>query len=213
MVNPQLMHYLETTIIPQYKQLDTSHSPEHVYQVLKNSIEIAESLSVDLDIVSTVAVFHDLGLLNGRKNHERTSRSMVESDAFFGEYFTKEQRKIIGEAVEDHRASLSYEPRSIYGKIISEADRDLDFYRILERTIYFAIEKKRLTDPIKLYHEAFEYIQQKYGPHHHLTFWLNYSKNIAGLAEIHEMLADPIKYNHAFSACYEQRMKKAEFLS
>ncbi|MCU7699789.1 HD domain-containing protein [Enterococcus gallinarum] len=142
MVNPQLMHYLETTIIPQYKQFDTSHSPEHVYQVLENSIEIAAPLSVDLDIVSTVAVFHDLGLLKGRKNHERASRSMVESDAFLADYFTKEQRKIIGEAVEDHRASLSYEPRSIYGKIISEADRDLDFYRILERTIYFAIEKR-----------------------------------------------------------------------
>ena len=60
----------------------------------------------------------------------------------------KEQRKIIGEAVEDHRASLSYEPRSIYGKIISEADRDLDFYRILERTIYFAIEKRVFLIPI-----------------------------------------------------------------
>ena len=77
------------------------------------------------------------------------------------DYFTKEQRKIIGEAVEDHRASLSYEPRSIYGKIISEADRDLDFYRILERTIYFAIEKKSLSDPDNLCQEAFEYIQQK----------------------------------------------------
>lgn len=213
MVNPQLMHYLETTIIPQYKQLDTSHSPEHVYQVLENSIEIAAPLSVDLDIVSTVSVFHDLGLLKGRKNHERASRSMVESDAFLADYFTKEQRKIIGEAVEDHRASLSYEPRSIYGKIISEADRDLDFYRILERTIYFAIEKKSLSDPDNLCQEAFEYIQQKYGPHHHLTFWLGYSKNIAGLAEIHEMLTDPIKFNSAFSDCYEQRMKKADFLS
>ena len=68
-----------------------------------------------------------VGLLKGRKNHERASRSMVESDAFLADYFTKEQRKIIGEAVEDHRASLSYEPRSIYGKIISEADRDLIF--------------------------------------------------------------------------------------
>lgn len=79
------------------------------------------------------------------------------------DYFTKEQRKIIGEAVEDHRASLSYEPRSIYGKIISEADRDLDFYRILERTIYFAIEKS-LSDPDNLCQEAFEYIQQNTVP-------------------------------------------------
>ncbi|EQC80293.1 hypothetical protein HSIEG1_1169 [Enterococcus sp. HSIEG1] len=207
MVNPQLMHYLETTIIPQYKQFDTSHSPEHVYQVLENSIEIAAPLSVDLDIVSTVAVFHDLGLLKGRKNHERASRSMVESDAFLADYFTKEQRKIIGEAVEDHRASLSYEPRSIYGKIISEADRDLDFYRILERTIYFAIEKRVFLILIifaKRHLNTFSKIRSPPS----LDLLARLFKNIAGLAEIHEMLTDPIKFNSAFSDCYEQRMKK-----
>ena len=66
-------------------------------------------------------------------------------------------------------------------------------------------KKRVFLDPDNLCQEAFEYIQQKYGPHHHLTFWLGYSKNIAGLAEIHEMLTDPIKFNSAFSDCYEQR--------
>ena len=98
------LHYLETTIIPQYKQFDTKSLPLSTpIKCSKTSIEIAAPLSVDLDIASTVAVFHDLGLLKGRKNHERASRSMVESDAFWRITFTKEQRKIIGEAVEDHR--------------------------------------------------------------------------------------------------------------
>ena len=48
---------------------------------------------------------------------------------------------MIGEAVEDHRASLPYEPRSLYGKIISEADRDLDFERILKRTLLLLMRK------------------------------------------------------------------------
>lgn len=34
------------------------------------------------------------------------------------------------EAVEDHRASSSRQPRSIYGKIVAEADRDIDVHEI-----------------------------------------------------------------------------------
>ena len=30
------------------------------------------------------------------------------------------------EAIEDHKASLNREPRSIYGKILSSADRNID---------------------------------------------------------------------------------------
>jgi hypothetical protein len=44
------------------------------------------------------------------------------------------------EAVEDHRASASKAPRSIYGKIIAEADRDLDPETIFRRAIQYGIE-------------------------------------------------------------------------
>jgi uncharacterized protein len=39
------------------------------------------------------------------------------------------------EAVEDHRASSSRQPRSIYGKIVAEADRDIDTHEIFLRAI------------------------------------------------------------------------------
>ncbi len=44
------------------------------------------------------------------------------------------------EAVEDHRASSSRVPRSIYGKIVAEADRDLEPEVVFSRTILFGIE-------------------------------------------------------------------------
>lgn len=40
----------------------------------------------------------------------------------------------MSEAIEDHRASLEYIPRSIYGKIISSADRNTSIEDILKRT-------------------------------------------------------------------------------
>lgn len=45
------------------------------------------------------------------------------------------------EAVEDHRASASRQPRSIYGKIVAEADRDLDTEVVFRRAIQFGLEK------------------------------------------------------------------------
>ena len=46
-------------------------------------------------------------------------------------FFKEEQRKIIAEAIVDHRASLEYEARSIYGKIVSSADREISVQNML----------------------------------------------------------------------------------
>ena len=44
------------------------------------------------------------------------------------------------EAAADHRASLEYEPRSIYGKIVSSADRNTDINVPLKRTYSYRKE-------------------------------------------------------------------------
>ena len=41
-------------------------------------------------------------------------------------WFNDEQRNIIKEAIEDHRASSNCKPRSIYGMIVSTADRTIE---------------------------------------------------------------------------------------
>lgn len=40
-------------------------------------------------------------------------------------WFSKDEIQIIKEAIEDHRASSNHEPRSVYGKIVSTADRTI----------------------------------------------------------------------------------------
>ena len=49
-------------------------------------------------------------------------------------YFDKEELKLIHDAIEDHRASSKEEPRSIYGKIVSSADRNNKVEDCLRRT-------------------------------------------------------------------------------
>ena len=59
---------------------------------------------------------------------------MLEIDNNLRKFFTEEDIAIMAEAVEDHRASLGYEPRSVYGKIVSSADRNTLIDVPLKRT-------------------------------------------------------------------------------
>ncbi len=193
MIDSDLKDYIEREVIPRYDQLDTSHSSHHVRQVITNTFEILDELAnpnVDPQLCYTVAAYHDLGLLFGRQNHETRSKELLLADQKLRRWFSLEQLTVMGEAVEDHRASLSYEPRSLYGKIISEADRDIDFERILYRTFVYGIEKKGLRDFQALLTEAAAYMTEKYGPDSGLVFWLTYSKNQQQLAKLHRFLAD-----------------------
>ena len=62
MINQKLVEYIESKIIPQYKAYDGAHQPDHVYQVIENSLDIAKNYDVNLDIVYAVAAYHDIGL-------------------------------------------------------------------------------------------------------------------------------------------------------
>lgn len=207
-INKELQLYIEQHIIPQYDLLDESHSSIHVEQVIQNSFEIMTSYQVNQDMVYTVAAFHDIGMLYGRKLHEVKSKEIFESDEYLRIYFSLDEIRIIGEAIEDHRASIAHEPRSIYGKIISEADRDIDFERILIRTIQYAIQKKKITSQSALIKEAYEYMNTKYGPDSGIVFWLNYSKNADNLNHIHYLLRNKNDFEKLCNEIYEKEIDR-----
>ena len=48
--------------------------------------------------------------------------------------------------VEDHRASTDHEPRSIYGKIVAEADRIIDPDITLRRTVQYGLKQNPAAD-------------------------------------------------------------------
>ncbi len=50
------------------------------------------------------------------------------------------------EAVEDHRASTDHEPRSLYGKIVAEADRIIDPDTTLRRTVQYGLKQNPAAD-------------------------------------------------------------------
>ena len=115
--------YVVNFILPQYDKFDSAHQREHADMVIRQSIELAEKLDVNVNIAYATAAFHDLGLINGREFHHVDSAKIVREDKMFPKWFSDEEINIIAEAVEDHRASAKNPPRSIYGRIVAEADR------------------------------------------------------------------------------------------
>lgn len=182
------MDYLHQQIIPKYKNLDAAHQIDHVEQVIHDALFIARSHHVDLDMVYVIACFHDLGLLVDRKSHHLIGGKMLEDDLMIQSYFREENIKIMKEAIEDHRASIEYPPRSIFGKIIAEADRNLDPMTILKRTIQYGLKHSNELSKEAQLKRAYDHILEKYGPHGYLKLWLRTEQNERGLQKIHMLL-------------------------
>lgn len=121
----ELIKYIEQIVNYHYNLNDKGHGVEHAKYVINRSFEFAYQVeSINLEMVYVIAAYHDVAHHIDAKNHETISAKMLMEDKKLKDFFTDEQIKIMSEAVEDHRSSMETEPRSIYGKIVSSADRN-----------------------------------------------------------------------------------------
>ena len=146
MINKKLKKYIDNKIMIKYKDNNYGgHGWEHIQDVIMRSFELIKkfNLEVNPDLVYTIAAYHDIGYRQDPDNHEQVSSEIFMQDEMMKEFFNDEERTIIAEAIVDHRASLEYEARSIYGKIVSSADRAIDVDIMLKRSIAFQAEKHK----------------------------------------------------------------------
>ena len=140
-VNENLKSYIETNILPLYKQNDEGHQLGHILNVIDRSFEITKDIDdLNADIIYTAASFHDIGAYIDRANHHIVSGKILMDDEYMKSYFNEEELNMIKEAIEDHRASLETEPRNIYGKILSSADRPTNIDEFIYRS-YMAAKR------------------------------------------------------------------------
>ena len=119
----ELKNHIETEIIPRYESFDAAHGTDHVRTVIAQSLDLARHYDVDADMIYAVAAYHDTGLANGRERHHIDAGRILAADTELRRWFSEEQIAVMRDAVEDHRASSDGEPRTIYGRIVAEADR------------------------------------------------------------------------------------------
>ncbi len=194
-LNPTLKAYVETEILPRYTHFDKAHQLDHITTVIRQSEAIADMLAqkgieVDRDMVYTIAAYHDLGIVNGRENHHTDSGKILMADPELKKYFTEEQLLTMKEAVEDHRASSKNEPRSLYGRIVAEADRQIDPRTIVVRTLQYGLEHYPELDKAGHFARAEAHLHEKYGEGGYLRLWFPESENARKLAELRRLIAD-----------------------
>ena len=205
-LTPSLVEYLTSSIIPLYKEFDGAHNVDHVSTVVNESLKLSVFYEVNRYMVFTVAVYHDTGQINGRENHNIDSGKIILADKRLGEWFSPDQITIMKEAVEDHRASIDHEPRSIYGKIVAEADRIIDPMKTLTRAVMFGIDHYTGYSRQQHLERVFSHISEKYGYGGYLKLWIPESNNATKLEELRKIVADPDKLKKILEEIYDKEI-------
>lgn len=210
-VSPEIIVYVEREIIPRYASFDKAHQEGHVRMVIEQSLKLAEHTpSINSDMVYIIAAFHDLGLINGRENHHKDSRKILEADEFVKARFTRKQIVIMGRAVEDHRASNQKKPRNGYGLLVAEADRLIDPETIIRRTVQYGLANYPQLDRAGHYQRTIEHLNEKYGPKGYLKAWIPWSDNAKNLKKLHALLTDKPQIEDIFNRIFDEETGPTE---
>ena len=208
MIPANLTHYIETEIIPRYEKFDKAHNLSHVQTVIDESLALAKLYpQADERLVYTIAAYHDTGLCRDRATHHLVSGEIIAADANLLQWFDKAEIKIMREAVEDHRASTDHEPRSIYGKIVAEADRIIDADITLRRTVQYGLKQNPTADEAWHYQRFYKHLMEKYAPGGYLKLWFPDSKNAGRLKELQTIIADEIRLRSIFHQMFEEEKR------
>jgi uncharacterized protein len=206
-----LVEFIETQILPRYADFDRAHNMEHVVRVIRRSLSLAASTGADVNMVYTVAAYHDVGMSGPRAVHHITGGRILAQDSRLLRWFSAEQIEVMRQAIEDHRASASRQPRSIYGRIVAEADRDIDVDVVIRRTVQYGLANYPELDREQQWQRFREHMDNKYSVHGYIKLWLPNSPNQRSLNELRNLIADARRLREAFDHAYEVEKPDEKF--
>lgn len=204
MVTRDLREYIEREIIPRYDSFDAAHKRDHVTIVIEQSLALAEAHNLDCNMAYAIAAYHDVGLAYGRDTHHTVSKRIMLEDSELSRWFSTEQIATMADAVEDHRASSKSAPRTIYGRVVAEADRVIESETIIRRTIQYTLSHHPELDKEEGYARMLEHLHEKYDYGGYLKLWIEGSKNEARLEELRQLIASPDKLREIYDKIYNE---------
>ena len=191
-LNNKLKKYIEENIFPEYSKNEPAHALGHIQYVIDRSFELVaqNDLDVNLDMVYVIAAYHDIGHHIDSKNHEVISADIMSKDENLKKFFTDEELIIIKEAIEDHRASSKEDPRTIYGKIVSSADRNNAVEACLRRTYTYGKKLDPNASDEELFLRAYDVLTKKFGEGGYAKFYFKDEKYENFLKELRNLLSN-----------------------
>lgn len=198
-VDQDLINFVEKEILPLYDSFDTAHRRAHAYAVIEESLRLASFYNVNLNMVFAIAAYHDTGLLIDRELHHLYSGERIRSDKRLLQWFNEEEVEIIAQAAEDHRASNKEEPRSIYGKIVADADKELQPINCIRRTVQYTESHFPHLSAEEMFERSANHLKEKYATGGYMHLWLKESREAPFLSDLRSIIKD------------EQRLKEIIF--
>ena len=189
-INSKLKKYIENEILPEYRKNEVGHGIDHIKYVIDRSKKIVKNnkLDVNINMVYTIAAYHDIGHYIDYENHEKVSAKILLEDKKLKEFFSDEELKIMSDAIIDHRSCKNGDPRSIYGKIMVFADRNVVLDNTIKRTYIYRLEHMTNETLDNIIEDARLYILDKYGENGYI-----YKKMYFEDSELNKFLDDAAK--------------------
>ena len=201
----EIRQFVELEIVPRYDAFDAGHNRDHVHTVMSQALSLAQYYpEVDPCLMLVASAYHDLGLVNGREHHHTDSARIVRQDERLRQWFSEDEINTIADAAEDHRASSDHEPRTIYGRIVAEADRIIDSETIVRRALQYGMKHLPGLDKESQYLRLMEHMQEKYNYGGYLKLWIPQGDNAKRLEEFRQLLADERAFRRLFDTIYNQ---------
>ena len=208
-MTPSLVHYIEKEIIPRYAAFDKAHREDHARAVIDRALNMGKNYPIDEDMLYTAAACHDLGLAVDRKTHHLESGKIIRADERLREWFTPEQVETIAQAAEDHRASATTPPRSIYGALVAEADRMINPETIIRRTVQFGLSHYPELNKEEHWTRTLEHLHEKYAEGGYLHLLIPGSPNEEPLARLRTIIRDTDHLRTLFESIFTEETKNA----
>ena len=197
-----LQSYIENEVIPRYALFDKAHREDHARMVIERALAMGKAYDIDQEILYTAAACHDLGLSVDRKTHHLESGRIIREDRRLREWFTTEQIETIAQAAEDHRASATTPPRSIYGCLVAEADRMIEPVTIIRRTVQFGLTHYPELDKEGHWQRTLEHLHEKYAEGGYLHLLIPGSPNEEPLSQLRAIIRDQDHLRGIFEDIY-----------
>jgi len=190
-IDASLVKYIEKEIFPLYSRNEEGHGIKHIKTVIEKSLKLSKNLDVDKNLVYTIAAYHDIGHYIDRKTHEIISADIFMKDEKIKKWFNDEERNIIKEAIEDHRSTNDKEPRTIYGKIVSSADRTImDIDETIKRSYSYGLKHyKNITEQQQI-ERVYNHLFEKYSEGGYAKHYLDDEEYDTSLKRLREALSN-----------------------
>lgn len=203
-VNPEILEYIKEKILPCYDSFDKGHRRDHAEYVMETALYLSSFYDVDVNMTAMAAACHDLGLCEDRKTHHIVSGRIIRENADLREWFSDSQIELIAQAAEDHRASSDHEPRSIYGKIVAEADRQIIPETVIRRTVQFGLKNYPELDKEGHWQRTVGHLNEKYADGGYLKLWIPESPNAERLEELRAIIRDKKELRRIFDKVFDE---------